>query len=717
MPRNVGVSVENNFTKGLITEVTGVNSPENSVVESLDVIYDRRGRAMSRKGFRNEPAAVDVSVATGVNSGPVRNEFLWETVAGLGSKAFLVAQIGSRLHFFEVSSNAPLSSGFKSFSVNLLAYKISSFSDSDVGSNLASFTTGKGYLFVAHPMCDPVFVKYNNSTDTITTTKINIQIRDLEGVNDGLRVDQRPTSLSVAHRYNLLNQGWYARIRRGDNNYGQALDAWDRGRSDFPSNVDNWWYYTGTTTGGGGNPPGLEYLSLAAIDSRTGLYGNTPAPKGHYIINAFQTNRASVSGVSGVQEKSSGGYRPSVVAFFAGRAFYAGVSATDFSSTIYFSQIIERDEQLGQCYQQNDPTSREIFDLLDSDGGTVKIQDLGNVIDLRVVGQALMVFATNGVWSISGSDNGPFKATDFTVTKISSFPAVSRSTIVDVGGLPVWWNYEGIFALSVEQAGLTTSVKNLSETTIQKFYDEIPPTSKMYAKGAFNEQEGVVYWIYKSIDDDDTYRYDRILVLDAVTLAFYPLSIPSGTFKISGITTVRGVTPQTVEDPVTTSSGDPVTTSGGDPVVINEVVGYKAGSKEFKFIKYTGNSLTFAEIMADDYLDFGSSTYSPYFVTGYRIRGELIKRFQTNYLTVITEDISNGSCYIQGVWDYANHPNSGRYTNPQQVYRNRLLRDYQKSRLKMRGNGRSLQFRFFGEGGKPFVIVGWVGWETSETAP
>lgn len=44
MTRSTGTSVENNFTRGLITESTGVNSPENSVSESLNVFYDRRGR-------------------------------------------------------------------------------------------------------------------------------------------------------------------------------------------------------------------------------------------------------------------------------------------------------------------------------------------------------------------------------------------------------------------------------------------------------------------------------------------------------------------------------------------------------------------------------------------------------------------------------------------------------------------------------------------------
>ena len=37
---------------------------------------------------------------------------------------------------------------------------------------------------------------------------ISIEIRDFLGVKDNLAVDEQPSSLSIAHEYNLLNQGW-----------------------------------------------------------------------------------------------------------------------------------------------------------------------------------------------------------------------------------------------------------------------------------------------------------------------------------------------------------------------------------------------------------------------------------------------------------------------------------------------------------------------------
>lgn len=707
MSRNVGVSIENAFTRGLITEVTGVNSPENSVLETLNVSYGRTGKASKRKGLSFE---IDHQLRN-ISAPGVRLEYLWQTVTDNSEKGFVVVQVGSTLRFFESSANGSLSALLQPFSVNLLTYKIAGFQNDDVSNNFVSFSSGKGYLFVAHPNCQTIYVKYNNLTNTISTNRINIQIRDLEGVPDGLAVDARPTVLSSAHYYNLFNQGWYANAQfAGVESVAiqNVLGSWDGTRGDYPANSDVWWYYT--TVNQGGATAGVEAFNPSTASQRAGLYGNTPAPRGHYLLNPFQTNRSATIGLP-VQESSSDGYRPSVVAFYAGRAFYGGVGKFGYSSTIYFSQIIEDDEQLGKCYQRNDPTSREIPDLLESDGGTVKIQDMNNVHDLRVVGQTLIIFASNGIWSISGSDTGPFRATDYTVTKLSSFPAISKTNIVDISGTPVWWNYEGIFTLKVSELGLTNEVTSLTVPSIQEFYDEIPPTCKIYSKGQTNDQMKVTYWLY-STDSQNPSLYDRILVLDNVTSAFYVYSLPTTSPRIVGLVAVRSVEPNLSPSDVITLTSDLVQTLSGDQVYTNIQNGYLIDDKVFKLLTDDGANMSFAEFIGESYLDWGTIDYPAEFLTGYRIRGELLRRGQTNYLVVITEDMPESSCFVQPVWDYGTDWNSGRFGAYQQIYRTRLSREYQRARLKMRGTGYSLQFKFIGESGKPFTIVGWAGFES-----
>lgn len=705
MPRNVGISIENAFNKGLITEVTGVNSPENSVTDTLNILYDRRGRAIKRNGFELEPDSSPASIAL---NNVVYTEYVWKTISNNISRDFVVVQIGSTLRFYQVEVGQSISGGLKSFSVNLLTYKTPNFANTVVANAPVSYSTGRGYLFIAHPNCDTIYIRYSDTTDTISVTRITVQIRDLEGLSDSRPVDQRSSTITNTQKYNLYNQGWYTETVRANGSSGIVFDLWDEARTDYPSQVDVWWYYTSAGSV-------QEFFDPRQIPAKTGLYGNTPAPKGHYILNAFQTNRSSQSGIP-VSETTSSGLRPSVVSFYSGRAFYAGVGKSGFSSLIYFSQIIERDDQLGRCYQTNDPTSREIFDLLPSDGGIIDIQEINTIYDLKVVGDSLIVFASNGIWSISGTDNGPFQANDYTVTKITSESAISRMSIVDVSGTPIWWNNEGIFALNISEAGLTKDVTSLTTSTIQTFYDDIPQTVKASAKGVYNNQEKLVYWLY-STDADLPNQYDRILVFDATTLAFYVYSMSTSVRLIKGVVSVESSGPTYADSNVVTNLLDNVVTQSGEQVYVEEYTGLASSGMEFKFVTQTGASLTFSQMTPDVYLDWGSVSYEAFFLTGYRVRGELMKSAQTNYLSVLMEVMLNSSCFVQPVWDYANNRDSGRYGNPQQAYKQETLYDYSTRRLKIRGTGKSVQFLFTAETGKPMRIIGWAGYETSNTSP
>src|SRR5690606_13647335 len=132
---------------------------------------------------------------------------------------------------------------------------------------------------------------------------------------------------------------------------------------------------------------------------------NTLAPRGHYIFNAFRTTRSGTTGdgtgalTVGTVSEDITTQRPSSVAFFTGRVFYTGVASDTWSNKIYFSQILEGEREIGRCYQANDPTDETAFDIIASDGGVINILDAAQIIDLRVIGASLYVFASNGVWS------------------------------------------------------------------------------------------------------------------------------------------------------------------------------------------------------------------------------------------------------------------------------------------------------------------------------
>lgn len=717
MPRAAGISVENNFNKGLITEVTGVNSPENSVSESLNVIYDRKGRAIKRKGLDYE-LEYQFSSVSGVTL-KAKTEFVWDT-AQTGS--FLVLQFGRFIHFYSNSSGQSLSSSKKPFTVDLSLYKSSGALNDDLDNLTASFSSGKDYLFVAHPLCDPLFIKYNRDTDTITVNRVIIKVRDFEGVEDGLPPGYRPPTLSNAHIYNLMNQGWWSEdIIRGGYSGNTLANSFS---GVWPSNSDIPWLWRQFS-----DSEGRDEFTINSKNKVT--VGNSAAPKGHFVLDAFFMQRNGLTGsgsgaltTTGVSVTSSGTSRPSCIAFFMGRVFYSGVDAEGYRSSVYFSQVIERDEQIGYCYQSNDPTSEHAFDLLANDGGVIKILDIGRIVDLKTFGKTLFVFAENGVWAVSGTQTSPFSATDYTVAKVSSFGLFSPLSIVELGETPIWWNYEGIYALGKDQTGFESTVTKLSEMTIQTFYDDIPINSKVFAKGEFNDQANIVYWLYSSVEKEDPYDYDSVLVLDVQTQAFYPMSLSTLNHRITGLVSLRGLEENTEEEPVTTTSGTLVTDTSGETILVEVNLGVTTSEKLFKFVtlRRSDNLVTFSDMVSDSYRDFPSSglpeDYESSFITGYRIRGELMKKFQTNYLVVMTESLGGAveECFVQGIWDYRTSNITGRFTNPQQIYQYFSNTTYQRRKLRMRGNGYSLQFKFYGTPGKPFIIIGWAGFETANQA-
>lgn len=415
-----------------------------------------------------------------------------------------------------------------------------------------------------------------------------------------------------------------------------------------------------------------------------------------------------MSGVSGITVVSSGYQRPSTCEFYASRVFYAGVQAQGFSNKIYFSQIIEGDDQFGKCYQTNDPTSEYQFDLLPTDGGVVNILDCGTIVKLISVQSALLVFATNGVWSISGSTGTGFAANDYTVRRISTVPALTASSFVNAGGVPIWWNSDGIYTISSQDALGNVGVTSISEKKIKKFYNEqIPSGSKSYAKGFYNSLDKVIHWLYRSTDAstiEDRYNFDKILVLNVVSGALYPWSVTTTPVSINGLVAVQGVGAST-----RVLAGVPTTTAEALASVFKYLVSVNSGGN---------NEFTFAEVYNPEYKDWVNWTgdgidYESYATSGYRIRGDAQRKFQSNYLTVFANNNDPGTFDVQGIWDYANSGSTGNFTSKQRCTFTTNNRDYNTRRLKIRGAGLSVQFKFSSVTGQPFDITGWSVFETA----
>jgi hypothetical protein len=781
MPRVPAAFVENNFVGGLKTEFTGLNFPENSATDTDNCIFSRVGRVTRRKGFDIEDTGVYNTLS---RAGSVINTYLWKNVSGDGSITLLVMQVGDKLRFYEVSdtSTAP-SNQLLSSSITLSTFTPSGSVISPI-TDECQFSQGNGFLFVYHPNLEPFYVSYTASSQTVSGTAITVQIRDFAGISEGVPDTQRPTTLTASHRYNLGNQGWrsgfsltssssitvgtgsktfttnlastvtpivngtnlkiYSTANHTNNMTGVVTSfsgttlvvnvtaasgagtltdwnivtnpddilTWNDALSNFPSNADIWWRFKNSSD---------------VFDPSTTLNNisitNSPAPKGHYIVDAFSINRSTVSGISGLTTVSTSGIRPSTGAFFTGRVFYAGVNATGYNSNIYFSQIIEGVDQFGKCYQMSDPTGEDVFDLLPSDGGVINIQGAGTILKLIAQKTALLVFATNGVWAITGSQGIGFTANDYTVAKVSEVHTLSATSFVEILETVTWWTTEGIFALtsSVQQG---VQIQNLVSNTIASYFADIPTTCKSNARGYYNPVTFIVQWLFRSTESttiEEKYEFDRILNFSTITNAFYPWSVSEADLTINGIVVL--------ETPGGTLSINNVV-RGADNVVDasgNQVVTYGFGesiSTIFKYVisKPSGISynISLGEEFKENYLDWTSLgagiDYNSYFVTGYAIHGNAQRFFQSNYIWVYSDaddaELTTTAYYLQGIWNFATSGDSGRFTTRQRVEIDHTYYSFVKKRFKLRGRGLALQLKFASSEGLPFSLVGWSKYET-----
>lgn len=193
------------FTKGLITEAGFLTYPEDSSTDELNTIISRKGNRSRREGidFEEDSTGLDLEI----KASSTVTEYFWRAPGNKSSLNFIVVQVDQLLHFID-ATQTPLSSGLKSFTVDLVDFKSPTSTVQQIAGTNVSMVAGKGYLFVANEYIDPFTIEYDPKLDTISTVRIYILMRDFDGINDNLANDAEPTTLTKEHKYNLRNQGW-----------------------------------------------------------------------------------------------------------------------------------------------------------------------------------------------------------------------------------------------------------------------------------------------------------------------------------------------------------------------------------------------------------------------------------------------------------------------------------------------------------------------------
>ena len=405
--------------------------------------------------------------------------------------------------------------------------------------------------------------------------------------------------------------------------------------------------------------------------------------------------------------------RPVSSVFSAGRVFYL------VNNIVYYSQIMEGNNvsALGKCYSKNDPTAEQLNDLLETDGGTISINDADKGIKLLPSERGVLVFCDNGVWSIEGPDTG-FTATNFSIKKITTYGCISPQAVVQVSNVTYYWSSKHIHQIDTNQFGILEEV-SLSEDTVEMFYDNISLAAKKHTFGFYNPKTNEIEWFYSSLSTEGTsdliYSHDRGINLGLKTGGFFPQQYNSKLVQSSttGLCLLSGLDlTNKIEDEI---------------IYLCHEQQDVTGDSEYKTNLAKKDDITFQ--------DFGTDYPTAFVETGHETLGKPSNKKVAPYITTHfrkTEEnwIADGSggfeldlqsgCQMRAKWDWNESSANGRFSPPQQAYRFRRIylpttaepfdsgETVITTKNKILGRGQAVSIRFEQESGKDMQLLGYT---------
>lgn len=718
------------FMRGLNTELTQTEDATLYTIDELNCTIlpeNMRGR---RYGFNIERDGEWITVPSDGSSSSFKG-YLWKNV-GNTEISYIVYQIGIYIYFFDAASK-PFSKNKITASINLKDY----ITDENAFYQYpVKFITGSGDLIIVSKYLEPLKVSYDFNENTFNIEIINIMIRDMEGIDDGMEVDELDSELTKEHHYNLLNQGWSE----------QDIEQFHTDRNSYPANNLQWFI---------GKDDSGEYNTETLLRH---YFGNTPAPKGHYYFNYFAQDRSLASGIfaenartatydyqrtwvssrhllgvaiksfsidipassgtathlglnfsklyrktgkksgdnmwsgnvdvtlygykgenlyevasdsyvvygspdihtfaftenitkydkykvhvafsdgNGVPDKWSDAYtnplgvtctfslsikedgsafpynvtpnRVTDVEYMCGKYFYL------IGNSVLFSQTItDTLKNCGKCYQDADPTSEDISDILPTDGGIVKFQTMGDGISLKAFNRGIIVFGSNNVYGLISPVNNKFSATEYDIIELSKAGLIGQHSVVSVDTSVYYWSPLGIFQIGINSySGSTLISQNISQGTIQTFYNNLPSYSKENCRGAFDYVNNRIYWFYPT-NSENIYKLDGCLVYDLNYSSFYPFKIAEEGGSILDVfeTTISNM----IEPTMYVRAGGTRVVAGGQPVIAAE-------EQDTKFNRWTAvqyciinedNEISFGDFNSREFYDWDNQQYDSYLVS------------------------------------------------------------------------------------------------------
>ena len=706
MPQSLNQKAVNNFVRGLITEAGELTFPEGASVDELNCDLRRDGTRRRRLGVEYE-SNNSLSTFT-LSDTEVLHTGDWVNVGGNADLEYLVMQKGSTLYFYNKGS-LPYSAQIQTNSINLTTYEHSGSNGAETAK--CQFASLKGNLVVSSPEMNTIAIEYNSSSNTFTATQISFEIRDFEWQGDTSAYYSNDSTPSQDRKYDAQNTGW---------NTGNGAPTTLTKRLTHP-------WYAGKDENGAYSSAEWE-----KIYGGTTLTGN-----GHYVLDFFTKNRGTASGVSSLTKATDPeNSRFRCVESFAGRVFYAGLESAENAGTILFSKLVDTVDDLGICHQQNDPTAEYESDLLDTDGGEIKIPDAIKIQKLYAYQNSLFIFAENGIWQISGVD-GVFRASSYSVNRVSRVGLLTPESFVAAEGVPFWWSRFGIHTMQTDPVSGQGSEQNLTLPTIQSYWDKIESAAKLKVTATYDSINKRIFWSYPDDGEEVTAKLNNFLILDVPLRAFYPWKVSdqsSDTSCVVGVAFYSSYGANALELDVTTNSGaDDVVTSAGDDVVSTQISTVTTGDPAIVLICRNGSDdkITMGGFTSISFKDWTDTNYDSYAETGYDFVGDVVTKKSAPYIVTYCrltetgftgneddgyEAVRPSSLLVSSAWDF-----NETFGTSQEAYRKKFpvvvdpnnlsVYNYPEtvitSRLKVRGTGRSVRIKYESQEGKDFLLIGW----------
>lgn len=689
------------------------------------------------------------------------NEFaisthLWSAPNGDGTKNFQVFQVGNTLFFRDLEQEAvsnitgtfvPEASAELSFDGVGTGFIYNTTSSEAAKVKLQS-TTGAGRIWFTSKAVVPFYAELSDDGATIILKAVGSEyatvgveavtgkrsIRDVNGVEDYLDLDETPTTLTEEHLYNLLNQGWPS----------SRINTYFTSETSYPSNAMQW--FLGKTGDDTFDP------DLLLVQD----FGTSRSPRGRTIIDALLGSKDGIAhSVSGIDspidfeeaedEKATTGWQ--TIAFYAGRIWYAGEANSKRPGCVYFSKTLQTPKDASILMQVNDPTSEHYNDLLATDGGYIPIPEADDIRKLVPYGAGILVFAGNGVWFVYGGEGG-FTANNYSVEKLTSTGIIGADTVVRTDQAVYFWADNSVHVVVYNDQSPLPIVQDIGQSRIFKYYQLISRDARNNATSCYDPIAKKAFWFW--LDDDDAVNYpslyNRALILDTRTSAFttYSFTVDKNTL----IGPCCAFPRETPTEPSTTevvfdSTGETVVDSNMDDVFVfvtdnNLSVNDLVNSIKVVVVSGPEQGIRIAEFFDlgfKDYTDFPGieqANYTSYLVPGEEILGDLQRNKTITYLnsyflrteTGFYEDLTPrkpSGCTVVARWDWHVTAAGNRWSNSQVAYRYKRAyspvdaddtfdtgEEIVYTKLKLRGWGRAVTLKYESVEGKDFRLLGYA---------